>query len=265
MDVQRTFNVTAANLSVTRKVFDAVGRGAQGMFPAPIVGGEINAAGSADAYCSTGLIDPNNPVVLGRAAVKALNLPGVTEAEIDQVFDGLDLTEDDARQRARRLNNELGATISAIDWVQPTGSEDAIEKGAYRKHNGKTWVSLQDDNVFEPGVASWREVWATATDTPPNWIQPVGSEDAYRTGERVTHNGTTWHTLRDFNTREPGTFDAGWIDENAGGGGDEWAAGVAYTIGDVVTYEGSEYECRQSHTSIVGWEPPNVLALWLPL
>jgi len=46
---------------------------------------------------------------------------------------------------------------------------------------------------------------------------------------------------------------------------DEWAPGVAYTIGDIVTYDGPEYECRQSHTSQVGWEPPNVLALWLPL
>jgi hypothetical protein len=46
---------------------------------------------------------------------------------------------------------------------------------------------------------------------------------------------------------------------------DEWAPGVSYTIGDIVTYSGAEYECRQSHTSQVGWEPPNVLALWLPL
>jgi len=45
----------------------------------------------------------------------------------------------------------------------------------------------------------------------------------------------------------------------------EWAAGVAYKIGDIVTYLGLRYQCRQSHTSQIGWEPPNVLALWLPL
>lgn len=44
-----------------------------------------------------------------------------------------------------------------------------------------------------------------------------------------------------------------------------WAAGVAYTAGTKVTYNGILYECRQSHTSLTGWEPPNVLALWLPL
>ena len=46
---------------------------------------------------------------------------------------------------------------------------------------------------------------------------------------------------------------------------DEWAPYTAYTIGDIVTYLGIYYECRQSHTSLPGWEPPNVLALWLPI
>jgi chitinase len=40
---------------------------------------------------------------------------------------------------------------------------------------------------------------------------------------------------------------------------------VAYTVGQIVTYNGARYQCRQAHTSIPGWEPPNVLALWLPI
>src|SRR5690606_27869974 len=44
----------------------------------------------------------------------------------------------------------------------------------------------------------------------------------------------------------------------------EWAPYTAYTVGQRVTYQGVEYECRQSHTSLPGWEPPNVPALWLP-
>lgn len=42
-----------------------------------------------------------------------------------------------------------------------------------------------------------------------------------------------------------------------------WAANVAYTVGTLVSYNGNTYECRQSHTSLVGWEPSNVPALWL--
>lgn len=44
-----------------------------------------------------------------------------------------------------------------------------------------------------------------------------------------------------------------------------WAAGVAYKINDEVLYAGLKYRCRQAHTSQIGWEPPNVLALWLPI
>jgi len=44
-----------------------------------------------------------------------------------------------------------------------------------------------------------------------------------------------------------------------------WAPYTPYTIGQIVTYAGKRYQCRQSHTSLPGWEPPNTLALWLPL
>jgi hypothetical protein len=46
--------------------------------------------------------------------------------------------------------------------------------------------------------------------------------------------------------------------------GDAWAAWTPYTIGQVVTYNGVRYTCRQAHTAVPGWEPPNVLSLWLP-
>lgn len=44
----------------------------------------------------------------------------------------------------------------------------------------------------------------------------------------------------------------------------EWAVGVAYKVGDVVTYGGAEYECRQAHTSISTWTPL-VQSLWQAL
>ncbi|MET8094013.1 lytic polysaccharide monooxygenase [Micromonospora sp. NPDC005220] len=45
--------------------------------------------------------------------------------------------------------------------------------------------------------------------------------------------------------------------------GGTWTAGRAYQVGDQVTYGGATYRCRQAHTAIPGWEPPNVPALWL--
>ncbi|GAA3278432.1 lytic polysaccharide monooxygenase [Dactylosporangium vinaceum] len=44
-----------------------------------------------------------------------------------------------------------------------------------------------------------------------------------------------------------------------------WAADTLYHVGDVVTYDGKRYQCRQSHRSIYTWEPIYTLALWLPV
>src|SRR6266550_146724 len=41
-----------------------------------------------------------------------------------------------------------------------------------------------------------------------------------------------------------------------------WAPNTAYSVGQLVTYGGATYKCIQAHTSQVGWEPPNVPALW---
>src|SRR6185436_10001287 len=41
-----------------------------------------------------------------------------------------------------------------------------------------------------------------------------------------------------------------------------WAPNTAYAVGALVTYGGHTYKCLQAHTSQVGWEPPNVPALW---
>jgi chitinase/chitodextrinase len=46
-----------------------------------------------------------------------------------------------------------------------------------------------------------------------------------------------------------------------------WAPNTAFKIGDMVTYQDAThpnhlYKCIQAHTSLTGWEPPNVPALW---
>ncbi|MET7394591.1 carbohydrate-binding protein [Dactylosporangium sp. NPDC005572] len=44
--------------------------------------------------------------------------------------------------------------------------------------------------------------------------------------------------------------------------GGTWAPYTSYATGATVTYGGITYRCLQGHTSQVGWEPPNVPALW---
>ena len=49
------------------------------------------------------------------------------------------------------------------EWIQPTGAHNAYAVGAKVTHSGKTWISMVDNNTWEPGAAGigdtiWREV-----------------------------------------------------------------------------------------------------------
>lgn len=43
------------------------------------------------------------------------------------------------------------------EWVQPTGSHDAYQKGDKVTHKEKHWASDVDNNVWEPSVFGWTE------------------------------------------------------------------------------------------------------------
>lgn len=43
------------------------------------------------------------------------------------------------------------------EWEQPD-STNAYSKGDKVTHNGKTWRSTVDNNVWEPGVYGWKEI-----------------------------------------------------------------------------------------------------------
>ena len=56
------------------------------------------------------------------------------------------------------LWTRVAAEDEILEWVAPTGAQDAYNTGDKVKHNGKTWVSTADANVWEPGVYGWEEV-----------------------------------------------------------------------------------------------------------
>jgi hypothetical protein len=142
--------------------------------------------------------------------------------------------------------DDLDREDFAEPWRQPIGEEDAYALGAIVSHNNKSWRSLLNVNVWEPGVSGWRE----ATDDFAAWIQPTGSHDAYAEGEIVTHNGKIWRSLIGANTGEPGV--SGWRESVLMPPGDEpvtypaWikptGAHDAYQIGDRVTHVEKNWE-----------------------
>lgn len=56
---------------------------------------------------------------------------------------------------AKVLTSETGAILP---WVQPD-STNPYAKGDKVTHNGKTWESLVDNNVWEPGVTGTESLW----------------------------------------------------------------------------------------------------------
>jgi chitin-binding protein len=111
------------------------------------------------------------------------------------------------------------------------------------------------------------------------WQRSVGSQEAFYTCSDVDFGGggttpppttappvtkppttapTTPPTTRP--TTAPPTTTAPTTTPPAAGG--TWAPNTAYRLGERVTYSGVAYTVRQAHTSLTGWEPPNVPALW---
>jgi chitodextrinase len=128
--------------------------------------------------------------------------------------------------------------------------------------------------------------------TAPTW----NATTAYVGGSVVSFNGhqyaAKWWTQGEEPDTHSGQWDV-WTDKGACSGGGTppppspspskspsptgsptpsgtghyaaWVAGHAYAVGDLVSYGGHDYKCLQAHTSQVGWEPPNVPALWQAL
>ena len=139
---------------------------------------------------------------------------------------------------------------------------------------------------------------ATATPTPTGGIPAWSATAVYTQGQQVSYNGVIyeakWWTQGDrpdlsgaygpWKTVGPGgsatptpnvtssptvtptpsatPTATPTVAPTATPGVTAWAAGVAYKAGDQVTYGGKTYICLQPHTSLVGWEPANVPALW---
>ena len=139
------------------------------------------------------------------------------------------------------------------------------------------WLEAGAIYAYDGGVVMVRQShWRTEHDpaSVPALFWTVNSSDAWIAGEPVTvgalrtYGGKTWRCIQAHTTQAdwtPPVVPALWAEVVEEPATAEWKAGVAYKTGDEVTYQGKLYRCIQAHTAIVTWEPPNVLALWLPI
>ena len=102
------------------------------------------------------------------------------------------------------LNDEQAETVPKWD------ADYSYDVGDRRQYNELLYRCVQ----AHTSQAGWEPpnvpaLWVrTSVDEWPEWIQPTGAQDAYNTGDKVSHNEKHWVSTVDANVWEPGVY--GW-------------------------------------------------------
>lgn len=88
--------------------------------------------------------------------------------------------------------------------------------GERLRYHGELYRVLQDHTAqadWTPDAAPSLFVRVSEPGTIPEWVQPLGSEDAYNKGDQVRHVEKIWTSDVDANVWEPGVY--GWTESTA--------------------------------------------------
>ena len=115
------------------------------------------------------------------------------------------------RTNAKDMNDEEAQNMSMLfpDW-QVGGN---YEQGDILRYNGELYrvsqkvTGAQADHTPDKAVSLYKKIGEPTGGLFP-WSQPQGAHDAYKKGDKVTHNGKTWVSTIDANVWEPGVY--GW-------------------------------------------------------
>lgn len=130
------------------------------------------------------------------------------------------------RQKARTLRRHIEqasrslADIDALDAVElfPNWSGDSLDytvgdRVRYEDTLYKCLTAHVSQSTWTPPDSP--SLWVRVDDPHvewPEWVQPVGSTDAYMAGDKVSHNNKHWISDVDANVWEPGV--AMWHEAN---------------------------------------------------
>ena len=102
---------------------------------------------------------------------------------------------------------EDSEALEAVELFPAWESGKAWAAGARLRYGGELYRVLQDhtaQNDWTPDRAVSLYVRIAVPGEIPDWVQPLGAQDAYQTGDRVRHMGSIWESLVDNNVWEPG-------------------------------------------------------------
>lgn len=100
------------------------------------------------------------------------------------------------------------------NWIngEKVWAKDGTKPADIRNFNSQLYKCVQSHTTqadWTPDLtpALWTKV---SIEEFPQWVQPLGSEDAYNTGDKVTYNGLHYQSLIDANVWSPDAYPAGW-------------------------------------------------------
>ncbi|MFJ5231320.1 M28 family peptidase [Kitasatospora sp. NPDC088391] len=130
------------------------------------------------------------------------------------------------------------SATATVSTATTSGSAQSVSFSASGAPAGVT-VSFSPSSTTSGGSTTLTVATSSST--------PAGTYSITVTGSGASATHTTSYSL---------------VVNGGGGGNTTWAAGVAYSVGDQVTYNGVSYRCLQAHTSQSTWTPDVVPALW---
>ena len=114
-----------------------------------------------------------------------------------------------AQRQAEELGDEAAAEVAGLFPLWRAGEEYAVGQricdGAGQLYRVVQGHRSQADWTPDGAPALFVPLGATAEEPEavPQWVQPAGAHDAYRTGERVRFAGAVYESLMDGNIWPP--------------------------------------------------------------
>lgn len=230
------------NIQITTRVTDQQGNVLQGAtvnftLTRPNGTAVTNTASTNASGIATWAVTSNAQTALGSYQIKAETTlsgyqPSSATTSIQFSAAGGGDTQAPSAPGNLTTTGKTGTSVS-LSW---SASTDNVGVTAYEVYQGSTLAATVTNTS------------ATITGLTPNTTYTFTVKASDAAGNRSAASNAITVTTDSDSSQPPVTG--------------AWAPGVAYKIGDQVTYNGAAYQCLQAHTSMAGWEPSNVPALW---
>lgn len=182
---------------------------------------------------------------------QAMSMTGITAEMILILPDSAEVTEGQAITDALRIQ-----ALAIETFIEPSAEEALSETLGLLMRAAVADGKITDEELLRVAPALKGRLWQ------PGIAVSVG--DVYSFGAFL------WKCVQAHTTQgdwSPDITPALWhkVEIVSQSETRVWDAGIEYAVGDVVAYpdaDSTRYACLQAHTSLAGWEPPNVPALW---